>query len=981
MSWMQKKVKLIVLGVCCMAICVSFNSEVLKSEEMGLENLALGKTYSASSAEAKGTPGELSAALAFDGKADTRWSSVFKDVKDCFIQVDFGKTVTCNSVAIVECKQWSQVTGFKIEVMKGDTWSTVYTGKSIIEGKIFFDTVQTDKLRLLFDSAEGNSEAFLTVTLFEVGVYFDEAGPAAIAASGWLTFPYDSMSKEVSGDYLYVIGGYHSIDNGCPAWGTANPKDSRFIGDSMGDLLITYQDGSTGSIPLIFGYTMWFHTNWSEGGAPFKSDEANTDMTNLLKSSLYLNGGFEAQDKCILKIKVNNIPIKSIDIIDNTSKLGNPLFDGAYLISGDLAQTLQGGSISVNTKDAFYDTHIIDSMNAYPQTVQTAIQQINRSLLTYESDYKDVSAFTYPKDYKGVKLNFKGTSLANIATGVVFSNVQNLVNRVDEDGFMHTTYKDAPSWRYDGFGTWVPKANSYYDSFYSRDGARAIMSLNSFGFTAKSESSVKFANKWMLYYPENNLTMKGVSIPGHFSVIVNKPLIYSTVLSKSGWPTRYTAAKFGKEFENIGNQETDGHGLMMLANSSVWKNLGAKPEWVTDNWTGLKEAANWIVWCFANPEISFASKGLLYAESEAGMNDYTLYCNVPCYEGLLSYATMAESIGNTAEATSWRECAEVIRQAISSTLTSGEKWNVKKFGFMHDPVITMLSDFYGYDITMMPELWVKYSKNSYEDDMVRIRESGYFGPAGIGYDHSMITQNALLLDQMNDASKLVENLTKLSYAPRLPEPFIVPEGITVDVQNGVIRRQGDLGNLVQLADALKCYLLVTGVSPVTDNTLKIMPRLPVDWDINIENFIVQNTSSSLNLSVLYPKEGKQMTKIVLNSSSLETVKFRFGPFPLDTTTVAAKIDGADVQAELIASGDSKWAWVSFASDSIQEKTLSLVYSSTDQLPAWPIWPTQPVATTPKSSLVKAIVLTVCAAAVLGTGLVFAKKYYIKKKVK
>lgn len=65
----------------------------------------------------------------------------------------------------------------------------------------------------------------------------------------------------------------------------------------------------------------------------------------------------------------------------------------------------------------------------------------------------------------------------------------------------------------------------------------------------------------------------------------------------------------------------------------------------------------------------------------------------------------------------------------------------------------------------------------------------------------MITQNALLLDQMSDATKLMENLSKLSYAPRLPESYLVPEGITVDAEAGVIRRQGDLGNLVQLAEA------------------------------------------------------------------------------------------------------------------------------------------------------------------------------------
>ncbi|MGI6530807.1 MAG: hypothetical protein ACOX3J_14270 [Clostridia bacterium] len=31
-----------------------------------------------------------------------------------------------------------------------------------------------------------------------------------------------SQRKKLIGDYLYLVGGYHSIDSGCPPWGTAN---------------------------------------------------------------------------------------------------------------------------------------------------------------------------------------------------------------------------------------------------------------------------------------------------------------------------------------------------------------------------------------------------------------------------------------------------------------------------------------------------------------------------------------------------------------------------------------------------------------------------------------------------------------------------------------------------------------------------------------------------------------------------------------
>lgn len=59
------------------------------------------------------------------------------------------------------------------------------------------------------------------------------------------------------GKYLYAVGGYHSTDTGCPAWGTSDPSDIRFIGDHLGDLVITYADGSSDTVPLILGYPLW----------------------------------------------------------------------------------------------------------------------------------------------------------------------------------------------------------------------------------------------------------------------------------------------------------------------------------------------------------------------------------------------------------------------------------------------------------------------------------------------------------------------------------------------------------------------------------------------------------------------------------------------------------------------------------------------------------------------------------------------------
>lgn len=383
----------------------------------------------------------------------------------------------------------------------------------------------------------------------------------------------------------------------------------------MGYVTVTYTDGTVQEIPLFFGYTMWYHNNWQEVSAPFKSGRYHKELVSLLKSTLSLKGAFEGNDTCVFRVKLSDKPVRSVELRDNQDKEGTPVLKGGFLTTGfDGELTLQ--SFTFHASDSFFDTHTVDGEDPFPQSVRG-----------------------------------------------------------------------------------VEKANSYYTAYYSRDGGRALMTLNQYGYTAAAERSVQYANRQMMYFPQNGLTIGGVNIPGHYTVVVHEPMLYSTVLVLyAGWATRYTKEKFGDEYQNLGNQETDGHGLMMLANYSTWQNLGSTAAWVEENWSAVKEAPTWILWCFEHPDLSFAKDGLLYAESEAGMMQYTMYCNVPCMLGMYGYAEMAETAGHTAEATRWRACADAMKAAIEKRFLRKRSttWNSTGFGFFHDPVITMLADVYGY---------------------------------------------------------------------------------------------------------------------------------------------------------------------------------------------------------------------------------------------------------------------------------------------
>ena len=223
----------------------------------------------------------------------------------------------------------------------------------------------------------------------------------------------------------------------------------------------------------------------------------------------------------------------------------------------------------------------------------------------------------------------------------------------------------------------------------------------------------------------------------------------------------------------------------------------------------------------------------------------------------------------------------------------------------------MLADVYGYDTADMPSDWVSRSRAVYPMDLARTVNFGYYGVrGGIGYDHSMMTQNALLLDQTADAGQLVESLCRICYAPRLPEPYLVPEGMAIDAGKGIFRRQGDLGNLVQLAEAMKCFHIVVGISSLCGDTVKLLPRLPQGWRVSVRDYPLMNTSATVDMETTYPVEHTQSMTLHLNGDcGVNKARIRFGPFPKETHEAMVTLNGESYTLPTEICGDATWAWL------------------------------------------------------------------------
>ncbi len=353
--------------------------------------------------------------------------------------------------------------------------------------------------------------------------------------------------------------------------------------------------------------------------------------------------------------------------------------------------------------------------------------------------------------------------------------------------------------------------------------------------------------------------------------------------------------------------------------------------------------ASGFLWCFEYPKLSFVRNGLLFAESEGGMQEYTLYCNVPCYLGLLCYAEMVDAIGKHDVAAVWRKTAETMKEGIESYILNSKynKWALHsgRIGFLHDPVPSMLADVYGFDKADIPQQdWLEYSYNTYPDDIKHVTSYNYHGGvSGLGYNHCIMTQNALLNDHMGDATKLVENLTKICYAPGKKNPYLAPEKFTYDSVNGVYVKNGDLGNLYQMVEALRCYHTVLGISFNSDGVLKIFPRLPYEWGVEIAQMPIESTDAHLALNMTYPKDGVQLAVLKLSDDMVEKAKIRLGPFPTDTAVCKVEINGKEVKCDLFESGDSKWAIIEFNPEERTE--IAALYAQDDNLPKGPFdWP-------------------------------------------
>lgn len=377
---------------------------------------------------------------------------------------------------------------------------------------------------------------------------------------------------EIKASKLYIHGGINSVDLCHPGWEGGKGFENFFLGTETGEIKIRYVSGKMDVIPLVVGYTSWINNNFKISSEPFKSD---ANMSKMLDNTLCVSNGLHGYKNdpgsYYFVINLRNEKVEVIELHDNAVKIGYFKVDGL---------SFEG----VSNKGSLPDSSFSEITG----------QLTSDAVKSWIAKHTIESSNGYPTSRKN----------AIEVLMLMFNTQPSDIN----------------------YGT-ISKSKPEITSTNTR--LRALTLLSNMGFSKKVNAAIDYFDKWMMYFPKSypSIQLGGKPVPGHANVVANKPLIYFDVLSKVGWPTKYKVHDFG-------NGENDGHGMLMISRWCAWLKQGKPKEWVDTRWDAIKEAAEYIPWCLENPDLSFSEHGLLYSESEGGMQMESMFCDFNCYIGL-----------------------------------------------------------------------------------------------------------------------------------------------------------------------------------------------------------------------------------------------------------------------------------------------------------------------------------------------------------
>jgi hypothetical protein len=694
-----------------------------------------------------------------------------------------------------------------------------------------------------------------------------------------------------------------------PIYGWAEPTNNAvriMVGDEVGRIRLNYADGTTQVFPLILGEGVWWGQAFYDYEEPFSDEarlrEAFADALRLYPPTPVKDGNYVAV------IKPKAVPLQSITVENSPDKKGTVVIAGITIESGDtneMTGALTPGVFSTGFLK-FANEKPLRALGEDEEHAQQELEKLKEALYSSDESFKGPVAIEVPSGYSGPLVSFKGNLSAEVLANVFYNNVQDILNKIDKTGMYHTSTKGATSWGgYRGFGTFRTNVSAYYNVAYTRDMGRSLQEITMLGYTNEAERCADWCLKMArLFEMQPSLKYKGFVLPPHWGDLANHPR--------------------NPSFEN------DGQGLTTMFIYKAWQRLPDRDAWLRANWPDVQAAGDWILWQLAHPEISGAKDGVLHTTGESGDGNggYTLYPDSACMNALKALAQMAESIGESNSAEQWRSCAGKMQRAIDNHFIIhdpkyGPVWSRDTKSWEYDAAVLgpliFLADYQGFTPQDEHDDWRAINEAAYQRLVDRYRPYqpfGFYGQA-MGYGQGFVTQSALLLDRMHDATTMLNWVAKETYDPRFNRfnHFVVPEGVQISTDGRFWYPFGDLGNGVQEGETVKSLRLVIGVDDTHPDRLQFYPRMPYGWDeIAVEKYpLIYEKDGRIRNALLHYKltrKGHGMKLEISADQDLGLVAMRLGPFEKMPNASDIQVNGQNLISAVIEQSGDSW-WVKF----------------------------------------------------------------------
>lgn len=746
---------------------------------------------------------------------------------------------------------------------------------------------------------------------------------------------------------IHFLGMTPSIDIANGSWYSKKGDNgyNHFVGDQAGIIEIEFADGIKQSVPLVFGFNFWYGRPWDIiwhytfvnqiCGYANKDDGSfdNSDTVRaLFHDGIWLQDAYRVPGsrsnnaRYLFTLDVGGKAIRTIRILGDSKFYTHPVISAITLetVAAAVKKPLLPLPSPAMEKTL---TRPVTLAQVKSETWRPGVEAMMRNLYTYVDDLPLLKEPQVTAGYFGPDYNFRGTQQAIYAATYLYRNGPECGSYIADTGMgcsspvssgsvaqycsgmgvrVYNIFNPTPY--YGNLTNWFTQYQTKQPgqlpgafNGWTRGVGELLREGVAFGYD-------KFANNYIDWLDKCLMTEAN---PPHWNRV-------------AGAPTFDTAKRMVGETEERGNRENDGHGICMWGRYMVWHWQGQPRDWNEKHWIATKAAVDWIQWQLDTDTLFPGKrKDVLYTESECSHGDYEIYSTYNCLHGVGLSIRMAQQLGKQDEVQKWTALYNRLRKGILENLTDTSKfgpiWHTYPNTDWQDHAhklapIQLATEGISYTPLQhyaasdeLDQKILEISRNTYKFLM---KQKNYNCLRMFGYGQGMMTQSALLLDEMNDAEQFLNTMLTHCYLPKY-SGWASPEGIIVHRDGKYyLPVNGYLGQDSHAADSTKAVRLTLGIDDNNPAELRMVPRYPDGWnEMSIAKYPVLTGASRQQISYQYLRSAASQSFSFQLSQRASAVSVRLGPIPAGKQVTGVTLDGSKYPFETQQSGDSSWVWI------------------------------------------------------------------------